>query len=244
VSVAVGRTCEGVTAADAAASPRADEDAELLTLVLDRTVLARSVTYARVQRDLVVLRAKEPAFRELHVLAGDVHELEMVVRAGKAAPPSCLLQMLGVGPLQVLYDAGSEGTFQTITLHARTNLRLLAEVLARRPDTSVESAYPRGHGIPAWRMPEHGKICGHREAGPGDSIVYIADRAPADVIWHKHVDGSECVDACRRHHAAAYRIDAVGRVTRIGAWDAEDGPAPGWYPQALSELRAWCALYG
>lgn len=241
-------TCEGVTRADAAASPRPDADAELLALILDRTVIARGATYARVQRDLTAIRAAEPAFRSVHVLAGDVHEVEMAVRSGEAAPPSCLLDLLGVGPLHLLYDAGSEGTFQTIKVRARTNLRLLAEVLTRRTDPSqlapVESAYPRGEGIPAWRLPEHGKICGHREAGSGDRIVYILDLAPSDVAWNKHVDGGECVYACRRHHAVIYRTDAAGAVTRVGVWRAEDGPAPGWYPETLDKLQTWCALYG
>ena len=205
------------SAAAIAASPRADQNLELLALRLDAgEVVATQATYDRVIADVTAIRALAPALADVGyfpphdgktLLVQPSEQVFKLIEAGQYSAWDCLNEFYGLTSIEPQrFSIGS--SFVLVKLKGLYDLALLAGVYAQLPGiTSVE---PDGFGG------DNAKICAARA---GDQFEYMVDRA-----------GGDCPAGCTTHDAQHFRSSAPGVVEALETWNSESGaPAPQWF---------------
>jgi len=159
--------CGQGNAADLAASPRADENAEKLALTLDGGIAASTATYDRVRADLAAIVAGAPGLAD-HRLLEKYSTQTLIVALDPdtshfpAGPDwACLNQWYGVNSIQPL-----SGPYKLLDFRPRLNLGAVAEdYRALAGVTYVE----QDALIPIGEFPYQNLCALH---GGGDAIVY------------------------------------------------------------------------
>jgi hypothetical protein len=198
-----------------AATPRADENLELLALSLEpERMTASSSTYDRVVSDVAAIRALTPSLADIGYLSGsDGMSLYIQVTsigaqsiaAGDYTAWDCLNDAYKAGPPQVTDGLATHSV--NLQLGGVFNLPLVAELYAELPEVILtEPSSGNGDGS---------TLCAVRD---GEQYQYAVDRA-----------GGDCPSGCTEHEVHGFASDAAGQVTALGVWSSLSGdPAPAW----------------
>lgn len=200
------------TAKEMAATPRENENLELLALRLSAGVTAEESVYRRLVRDITAIRAGAPAIRRvnysprryvqgLYVVLDDASFREF--QAGKYRAWECLNRHYGATSM-------SSSTHNGVSLEfkGRLNMEVLAEL--------------------------YGKVAGVRLAEPVRPIgeaptIHVTPEADT---WHyvfDHASG-DCPAGCTEHDAYYFRVAGDGEPRFAGRWESagNSGPRPDW----------------
>jgi hypothetical protein len=210
------------TAAEVAATPRADTNLELLALHLDAgKVAATQETYDRVVADVAAIRRLAPELADIgYFPPHDGKQLGLVpndltarsIEAGDYSAWDCLNDFYGVESLEVIPNIFGP-SLVLITLKGIYDLDRVAEAYRMLP--GIEDADPNFGGG------DSSTICALRDA---TRIEYVVDRA-----------GGDCPAGCTTHDAQLFASDAAGSVEAGASWDTESGaPPPEWFERVCS----------
>jgi hypothetical protein len=200
------------TAAEIAATPRADENLEMLALRLDAGhVTASDETYARVVADVTAIRNARPELADVgyfprsdgKALLVEPNDLTMQsITAKQYTAWDCLNDFYGLESLEVV--AG----WVVLKLKGNYDLELLAGLYESLP--GIRSAQPNLGGG------DSSTICARRD---GSKLEYVVDRA-----------GGDCPAGCNTHDAHAFVSTAPGMVEAVGDWNSETSETwPDWF---------------
>lgn len=202
------------TATEIAATPRADQNLELLALQLDGDRMSASdETYARVVADVGAIRAAHPELADIGFF-GYTDGKSLVVRpdamtmqrihAREYSAWKCLNDFYELQSLEFVGDA-----YLLLTFKGNYNLEQLRQLYMRLP--GIRSAETNLAGGDA------SKICLLRD---GASIEYVVDRASGD-----------CLAGCTIHDAHYFVSTRAGEVEAKGSWNsaAMVTNAPDWW---------------
>lgn len=205
------------TSDEVAATPRDDENLELLALSLDAgEVTATDETYGRVTADVARIRELEPGLADigfmpphdgttLSLTPSDIAFASM--QTGEYSAWDCLNDFYGLEAIE-LYESTLGRPWLTIELEGNYALDVLARVYAELPGMEyVGPNYFGGDGP---------TICAERD---GDVYEYVVDRA-----------GGDCPAGCTTHEAYHFRSTGAGEVEALETWDSTSvASAPDWF---------------
>jgi hypothetical protein len=204
--------------AELAATPREDENLELLALKLSPgKIIANQATYDRVIRDVGTIRAQQPELRGIGFFpAGDGRTLTLGVTAEALAE----MKRGDYGAwdcLNATYQPKEPFTYSTasVTLELRGiyAIALLAVDYERLP--GVVFAKPGVGG------------------GDGPTICVT----PTPDTWHYIFDAAsgDCPGGCIDHSYSYFTTEPRGDVKAVGTWASQAGtPAPAWVAKYAS----------
>lgn len=213
------------TPQDIAATPRPDENLELLALRLSDSVTADEATYQRLVRDLASIRALEPAVRSIGYFSPFHGEALYVsfddpqyakVRDRDYHAWDCLNEHLNVTSVSPTSRNGVSLTFK-----GRFNVPKLAALYSK---------------LPGVRFAEPVLAIG------GGSTIYVTTSAGA---WHYVFANAtgDCVAGCMETDAYYFVVEAEERPRFLGSWhsgSAAKEPRPQWMEQYVSAVkRRW-----
>ncbi len=202
--------------AELAATPRKDENLELLALKLSPgKIIANQATYERVIRDVGAIRNQQPQLKGIGFFpAEDGRTIALTVSAGTLAqmqrgeyhPWDCLNATYHA---KEPFTHSSQGSTASVTLELRGiyATTLLAADYERLPD--VVSA-TRGVG-----------------GGDGPTICVT----PTSNTWHYVFDAAsgDCPGGCIDHAYSYFTTELSGDVKAIDTWATQaNAPAPTW----------------
>jgi hypothetical protein len=210
---------EPVSKEAVAATPRADDDAELLALSLGTTILADDATYDRLARDLAAMRAGNAALGTIHVRAP--YDQSFVLEVDRATALSM--------QAKTYHAWDCENAFWGVTkigdvvvspagLDSRVSLRFKG-VYAIDRLACVYGDLPGVLRIPADIL-----------VGDGPTIFVWTE---GDLLHYAFDDaGGDCPAGCTTHHVWHYSATADGSITLVeelylGGEDA--GVPPPWW---------------
>jgi hypothetical protein len=196
------------------ATPRADENLELLALSLEpERMTASQSTYDRVVSDVAAIRALTPALADIGYRSGyDGMSLYIQVSnigaqsiaAGDYTAWDCLNDAYRAGAPRLTDLSGTHAAH--IELGGVFNLPLVAELYAALPEVILtEPSYGAGDGS---------TLCAARA---GEQYQYAVDRA-----------GGDCPSGCTEHEVHGFASDAAGQVSALGVWGSPSDPVPAW----------------
>lgn len=200
------------TAAEIAATPRADPNLELLAMRVEPgRVTASEEIDARLVADVAAIRVAAPELAGIGYfgrsdgkqLLLSPNDLTMQsIRAHEYSAWDCLNDFYGLENLEV----GS--TFVVLTLKGTYDLATLSKLYGTLPGIrSAESNVSGG---------DSATICAQQS---GAMFEYVVDRA-----------GGDCPAGCTTHDAHAFVSTAAGVVTAKGSWNSEQTPnPPDWF---------------
>jgi hypothetical protein len=205
------------TAEAIAATPREDEDLELLAIALDAgEVTASQETYDRLTADVASIRNLEPSLADIGYFPLDDGKTLFLIptetalttmQAGLYSAWDCLNDFYGVTSL-IISEAESVDVDVIVELKGNYAMDVLARVYAGLP--GIERTFPTsvdGDGS---------TLCAARD---GALFEYVVDRA-----------GGPCPDGCTTHEAHHFRSTAPGVVEALEVWDSESVSAvPEWF---------------
>lgn len=199
--------------ASIAATPREDEDAELLALHLDGTLVATQETYDRLVADTAVIKTLIPSVSVQYHAPYDgkslglrpTEEAAQAMQAGTYHAWDCLNDFYGLEATSAEYSSLIDAWFATVRLKGRYNLELLAEVYAQLP--GIDEATPN------WSGGDGPTTCARRSNGVYE---YVVDDRTGD-----------CPAGCTSTTAYYFTSPAQGQVQLVESWDG--GVSPGWY---------------
>jgi hypothetical protein len=199
-----------------AATPRADENLELLALKLTPgKIIANQATYDRVIRDVETIRAQQPELKGIRFYpAGDGRTLMLAVSAetlsemqrGDYHSWDCL-NATYYAKEPFTYSTGGAPASVTLELRGIYAIALLAADYARLP--GVMSATPGVGG------------------GDGPTICVT----PTSDTWHYVFDAAsgDCPGGCIDHAYSYFTTEPAGDVKAVDTWSTQAGlPAPAW----------------
>jgi hypothetical protein len=197
------------------ATPRADENLELLALSLEpERMTASQSTYDRVVSDVAAIRALTPALADIGYRSG-YHGMSLYIQMSNIGAQSMAAgDYTAWDCLNDAYDAGSPRFSDLSGTHAAHlelggvfNLPLVAELYAELPEVILaEASHALGDGS---------TLCAVRD---GEQYEYAVDRA-----------GGDCPSGCTEHEVHGFASDAAGQVSMLGVWSSLSGdPAPAW----------------
>jgi hypothetical protein len=204
------------TAEELAATPRADENLELLALSLEpERITATSETYERVVADVSAIRRLEPELAEIGyfpphdgktLYLGLTDLAAQSVSAGQYSAWDCLNDVYGLTSITTNDIFGR--AYALVELHGIYDIRRLAELYAQLP--GVNTAEPDAFGG------DGPTLCVKRA---GDRYEYVVDQA-----------GGDCPAGCTEHEAHYFVSEAGGQVAAVERWSSLAGqPAPEWF---------------
>jgi hypothetical protein len=197
------------TAAEIAATPRADESLEMLALRVDSgRVTASEETYARVGADIAAIRGAQPELADIgHFPRDDGKALLLALDDLTALSFAkheytawdCLNDFYGLESLEPV-----SASYALLTLKGNYDLELLAGLYLQLPGIRGASANQSGGNGPT--------ICARRA---GSNVEYVFDRASGD-----------CLAGCIDHDAHAFLSTAPGVIEAMGAWNSQASETP------------------
>jgi hypothetical protein len=201
------------TAAEIAATPRADQNLEMLALRLDAgRMTASEESYARVVADVAAIRGAQPALAGIgHFGRNDGKQLLL-------GPDDVTMQSIAANHysawdcLNDFYKLESRepvvASYVLLKFKGNYDLNLLAGLYKSLPGMrSAVSNVSGGDGA---------TICAWRD---GTKIEYVVDRASGD-----------CLAGCINHDAHAFLSTAAGVIEAQGVWNSETGESrPDWF---------------
>lgn len=207
-----------IEAADLAASPRADADAERLALCLDGAAVASEATYVRTVVDLPVITALAPVTPTYGARYGDVYEHGLVVctddtatwaevDAGTYTGWDCANAWYR-GAVESLYGSI---TCAAVTFEPRLDPRFLVDEYA---------------ALPGMNYAEPGAVAGDgstwKGVKDGETVHYVYDDRRGD-----------CPSGCTFGTTYYIRSDGPGAAELVDSWSwgdtgASPEPEPAW----------------
>ena len=194
--------CAGSNALDLSATPRPDENLELLALRVSGAVVAPQDVYDRVVRDVTAIRATHPELQGIVYSPPDDGKSLLLIAHGPAADTARAL-------------------FQD--LYARWRLAESRGLMQLSPDSQMVLLRFRGNYDMTAVAKEFSALPGVSSAGP-DWIITLG-RAPTicltrDRSWYRYVfdlGGGGC-DSCAGHQLG-FSADASGAIAFEVDWD-------------------------
>lgn len=218
------------TAAEIAASPRADEDIEMLALWISKRLVAPQATYDRLARDVPLIKQKAPAyaawgflipFSGTSLMMQVTQQTLQQMRNGTFEAWKCPNRTYNAIPER--FNLSNFADFIVLTFKGRLNEFLLAEEYGRMP--GVRSAQHNGITSinPSWQT-----ICA---TGEGDTFHYVF----LDSAGGKGQYGA----------SAYFTVSAGGAVTAVATHDGgtRDRPNPAPRPAWLDKYVTPNACY-
>jgi hypothetical protein len=208
-------------AAELAATPRADENLELLALkVSPGKLVADEAAYQRVVRDVGAIRAKAPALAKISLFPyRDGRRITLTVpvdtatqmEAGTYHAWDCLNDTYGaVLPAEYIRIGNAPEAFVSLKTKGIYAMPLLAAEYRRLPGVMHVDDITLGGDGPT--------IC---LTGGASTWHYLFDDASGDCP-------AGCIDHAYRH----FTTDTAGTVTELEAWNSKQGtPRPDWVTQ-------------
>jgi hypothetical protein len=198
-----------------AATPRADENLELLALSLEpERMTASSSTYDRVVSDVAAIRALTPGLADIGFRSGYAGMSLYVqvtsigaqsIAAGDYTAWDCLNDAYKAGPPQLTDGLAAHSA--SVQLGGVFNLPLVADLYAQLPEVILTE--------PSSAIGDGSTLCAVRD---GEQYQYAVDRA-----------GGDCPSGCTEHEVHGFASDAAGQVSALGVWSSLSGdPAPAW----------------
>jgi hypothetical protein len=206
------------------ATPRADENLELLALSLEpERITASQSTYDRVVSDVAAIRALTPALADIGYRSGyagmslyiQVSSIgAQSIAAGDYTAWDCLNDAYRAGAPRLSDLSGTHAAH--LELGGVFNLALVAELYAELPEVILsEPSYGAGDGS---------TLCAVRD---GEQYQYAVDRA-----------GGDCPSGCTEHEVHGFASNAAGQVSTLGVWSSLSGdPAPAWVSEICRPMR-------
>jgi hypothetical protein len=207
------------------ATPRADENLELLALSLEpERITANQSTYDRVVSDVAAIRALMPALADIGYRSGyagmslyiQVSNIgAQSIAAGDYTAWDCLNDAYRAGTPRLSDLSGTHAAH--LELGGVFNLALVAELYAELPEVILsEPSYGAGDGS---------TLCAVRD---GARYEYAVDRA-----------GGDCPSGCTEHEVHGFASNAAGQVSTLGVWSSLSGdPAPAWVSEICRPTRS------
>jgi hypothetical protein len=199
------------TAAEIAATPRADTNLELLALQLSPgRFTAEQAIYDRVVRDVSAIRAAEPSLADIAYWPNDdgrglFLELAdqgtlMAMQAGSYHAWDCLNQTFIETKLVLNNPSGQFSPEATLTLKGIYAIPLLAAEYGKLP--GIKSAAPESSG------------------GDGPTICVT----PSTDVWHYVFDraGGDCPAGCTTHEYHHFTTTRAGELKSLGDLSAAE----------------------
>ncbi|AKU99828.1 hypothetical protein AKJ09_06492 [Labilithrix luteola] len=210
-------SCTGLPGTDEelALTPRADEEAEALALLVDGTFTATSASYERIRRDLAAIRAHEPELSSVRgqkfvpvvsLTVDDASTIE-AMESGAYHAWDCLHARYGWDkPTFSHYSQGWQSA--SGWLNGRYAPKMMRALYEQLP--SIRRANSGAGGLDGPR------VCATREAD--DVFHYVFDDASGD-----------CPSGCMHHHEYYFVSTTDGRITRKGEFETgPDAIHPDW----------------
>lgn len=218
VSLSLFQVCPGPLGnpEDLAATPRADENLELLALAVEPdAVVVSQANYERVVADVAAIRALVPElasieYRPSHdgrsVALSFADEGVDAWAMGEFRGLDCLNEALGA-TFSPAFD-NFDFFYRQVSLRGIHNMPRVAQLYDQLPGISpAEISDGPGDG-PTWCIGRNGA-----------DYEYIIDRAMGD-----------CSSGCREHEAHRFSSEVAGKATPLEIWRSADGePPPSWY---------------
>ena len=203
------------TPAEVAATPRADEDMELLALRLDGGITATQATYERLVRDKAAIQVALPGVDVQYFPPNEGKSVELrateptalAMRDGAYTAWDCLNAFYSVQELHVGYLSIVDGWYVDVELKGRYDMVRLAELYGKLP--GVIEAFPTA------QMGDGPTTCVSRSE---DTYEYVVDDR-----------GGDCPAGCTETTAYYFVSASVGQVEHIDTWDGFTATPPTWY---------------
>jgi hypothetical protein len=209
-----GAACGDVglgTPEEIAATPRADENLELLALSMSAGVTATQTVYDRVVRDVAAIRTLEPSVAHIGYFAphdgkslilGVDAATRAAIEEGTYAAWDCLNEHYGFVSAEVLGNID----FVTLTLKGIYDLELIGPEYETLE--GIDVADPNLVG------------------GDGPTICVYAD----EVQWHWVLDDAsgDCPAGCTEHDYWYFTTTGAGETAFVERYDNPNDPVPAW----------------
>jgi hypothetical protein len=218
LSLALFEVCPGPLGnpEDLAATPRADENLELLALAVEPdAVVASQANYERVVADVAAIRALVPELAPIEYRPS--HDGRSVALSfGDAAVDAwamgafsgldCLNEALGAtfNPLFDNFDL----FYRQVTLRGIHNMPRVAQLYDQLPGINAPEISGGPRDGPTWCIGRN-----------GSDYQYVIDWAMGG-----------CSSECQEHEAHRFASGAAGEATPLEVWRSAEGePPPAWY---------------
>ncbi len=196
-------SCRGAPPPDLGATPRADQNLELLALSVSGTVIARQEIYDRVVRDVTAIRASHPEVQGIEYLSRD---------SGNSL-------LLGI-------DAATRSAIEGHTYHDWDGLNArwrLAD--SHFLSATLQILFLQFSGI--YDMAEvareyaalRGVISSEPDGRTDGSTICLT----LDGDWYRYVfdrAGGDCLSGCITHHEFGFSTDSLGAIASEAEWDS------------------------
>jgi hypothetical protein len=228
--LALVAACAGQPLADGAdlkATPRADQNLELLALSVSGTVVARQDVYDRVVRDVSAIRAA----------TAEVQGIGYFPRNdGKSL-------ILGV-------DSATAASIEAGAYHAWDALNARWRVVEKQKVTDSGVLLLRFRGIydMSTVAQQYASLSGVRSAEPDgiigdDSTICLTIEGSAYRFVFDRA-GGDCPSGCIDHHESGFTTDAAGSITPESTWDSTNAsPQPDFIRRFGRRAGTSCALH-
>lgn len=226
--VSTSGACTGLPGTDEelALTPRADEEAEGLALLVDGTFVASTASYERIRRDMAAIRAHVPEVRAIrgrefvpvvNVIVGDAPTIA-TMESGDYHAWDCLHARYGWDKASF---SDSPPGWQSATgwlngRYASDQIEALYEQLPSVREARTGAGFSDGS-----------RICATRETD--DTFHYVFDDASGD-----------CESGCISHHRYYFVSSADGRIGQKGEYPSGDNVDNG----DNAEFPDWILAYG